>query len=171
MRIRGRLILLVIVGVLFVPQLIHVYSVGFGRAGGCKTKKDGRGEMVPVRVRIDVSKYPANWRHIVDARQGRNTLSDGETVVSNGLRWPTVLVKNSHGEDRRRQAAFRIAGLAGKTKRGMARDEYPPAMGRSTMAADVRFVPARANSAQGSSMGGQMRPYCDGQTFVLVAVP
>jgi len=124
----------------------------------------------PVAIKVSVSRYPENWRHIVDARHGRNTVG-GTKVIDDGLRWPVVLVKNDQGEDQRRQAAFRLAGLAGKTKAGKARDEYPPAEGRSTNAADIRFVNARQNSAQGASMGGQLRRWCNGQTYKLVAAP
>jgi len=123
-----------------------------------------------IPIRVSVSKYPDNWRHIVDARHGRNTLSDGKTIVDDGKRWPVVLVKNDTGEDQRRQAAFRLAGVT-KTRPGKARDEYPPAEGRSTNAADIRYVPARPNGAQGASMGGQLRPYCNGQRYRLVAAP
>lgn len=122
-----------------------------------------------VRVHVSVSKYPDNWRHIVDARAGRTTADDGITIVHSGLRWPSVHVKNNRGEDERRLAAFRLSGVT-KTKPGMARDEYPPAVGRSTNGADVRYVPARPNGAQGASMGNQLRPYCNGQRFKLVAV-
>jgi hypothetical protein len=127
-------------------------------------------QTMPVAIKVSVSKYPDNWRHIVDARHGRNTVG-GTKIVNDGLRWPVELVKNDQGEEQRRQAAFRLAGLAGKTKPGMARDEYPPAEGRSTDAADIRYVPARPNSAQGASMGGQLRKWCNGQHYKLVAVP
>lgn len=123
-----------------------------------------------VKIRVSVSKYPDNWRHIVDARAGRNTASDGTTIVNNGLKWPTVLTKNDVGEKERRLAGERLAGLT-QTRPGMARDEYPPAEGRSSNAADYRYVPLRENSAQGASMGGQLRPWCNGQRYKLVAAP
>lgn len=149
----------------FVVGYAEIVSYGLshpnGRAG-CVTQPG------IVRIEVSRSKYPANWRHIVDARAGRNTASDGKTIVNDGLRWPTVLHKNSTGEDTRRQGAFRLAGVTA-TKPGKARDEYPPAEGRSTIAADIRYVPARPNSAQGASMGGQLRRYCDGQAYTLVA--
>jgi hypothetical protein len=91
------------------------------------------------------------------------------TVVEDGLKWPTVLRKNDVGERERREAGEALSGL--KAKPGLARDEYPPAEGRSTNAADFRYVDRRANSAQGASMGGQLRPYCNKQRYVLVAAP
>jgi hypothetical protein len=135
------------------------------RAGQCR--HDAMSRVVPIRV--SVSKYPDNWRHMVDARAGRNTGPDGVSVVDNGLKWPTVLRKNDVGEAERRAAGERMSGL--KSKPGLARDEYPPAEGRSSNAADFRYVPRRENSAQGASMGGQLRPYCNKQRYVLVAAP
>lgn len=122
-----------------------------------------------VAIRVSVARYPANWRHIVDARNGRNTGPDGVTVVNTGQRWPTVLTKNDEGEEQRRRAGERMSGLGARP--GLARDEYPPAEGRSTDAADFRYVDRRQNSAQGASMGGQLRPWCNGQRYKLVAAP
>jgi hypothetical protein len=137
------------------------------QARNADCRRDAMSRVVPVRV--SVSKYPENWRHIVDARGGRNTGPDGVTVVEDGLKWPTVLRKNDVGERERREAGEALSGL--KSKPGLARDEYPPAEGRSSNAADFRYVDRRANSAQGASMGGQLRPYCRGQRYVLVAAP
>lgn len=123
-----------------------------------------------VAIRVSVSHYPDNWRHIVDARHGHNTAADGSTIIDNGLRWPVLLTKNDTGEEQRRQAAFRLAGVT-TTKPGMARDEYPPAEGRRSDSADIRYVPSRQNSAQGASMGGQLRKWCNGTHYRLVAAP
>jgi hypothetical protein len=140
-----------------------------GETAGCVLEKTKADRVKVVRIKVSVSKYPQNWRHMVDARAGRNTGRDGVTVVNDGLRWPTVLTKNSVGEDARRDAGMRLAGLPAKT--GMARDEYPPAEGRATDAADFRYVLRGPNGAQGASMGGQLRRYCDGQRYKLVAAP
>lgn len=129
----------------------------------CKTQKGY------VRIGVSVSRYPHVWRHVVDARAGRNTASDGVTVVSNGLRWPRVLVKNDHGEDRRRAAAFAASGV--KTRHGFDRDEYPAAVLRSTALADIRYVPSSENRSQGANMGNQLRPWCNGQRVRLVRAP
>jgi hypothetical protein len=123
----------------------------------------------PVRVKVDRSEYPGNWRHIVDARNGRNTGPDGVTVIDTGQRWPRVLEINRHGAAKRRVAAFRMAGVP--TRPGKARDEYPPAFLRESDAADIRLVDRDANSSQGTSMGNQLRCWPDGQPVVLVGVP
>lgn len=138
-------------------------------AKDCELKRDSRGRVAVVAVRVSVSRYPENWRHIVDARHGRNTGPDGRTVVDNGLAWPKVLTLNRPGKEARRRAAFRMSGL--RERAGKARDEYPPAFLRSSDAADIRYVARDPNSAQGASMGGQLRRYCDGQLVKLVAVP
>jgi hypothetical protein len=130
---------------------------------GCRTQPG------VVRVEVSVSKYPHVWRHMVDARAGRNTASDGKTIVRDGLRWPTVLRKNDHGEDQRRAAAFAASGVP--TKRGFDRDEYPPAEGRSSNLADIRYVPSSENRSQGASMGGQLRKWCNGQRYRTVRKP
>jgi hypothetical protein len=175
MSIRARLILLAFVGVFVIwpwywatqesPQAMRA-KARTAQADDCR--RDALSRVVSIKV--SVSKYPENWRHMVDARHGRNTQSDGTTVVNDGLKWPTVLRKNDVGEDQRRQAAFRLAGVT-KTKPGKARDEYPPAEGRSTDAADIRYVAKDPNARQGASMGGQLRPYCNRQRYKLVAVP
>lgn len=121
------------------------------------------------RVKVSVSRYPENWRHIVDARRGRNTGPDGTTILTNGLRWPTVLTLNRVGKEERRLSAFRMSGL--EERPGKARDEYPPAFARESASADVRYVDHDRNSGQGASMGNQLRDRCDGQRFRLVAAP
>lgn len=123
----------------------------------------------PARINVSVSKYPHVWRHVLDARAGRNTASNGKTVVNNGLRWPTILTKNDQGEAERRAAAFAAAGVP--TKHGYDRDEYPPAEGRSSSLADIRYVPSHENRSQGASMGGQLRVWCNGQEYRLVKAP
>ena len=124
-----------------------------------------------VRIKVSVSRYPENWRHIRDARAGRSTGPDGVSVIDDGKRWPSVLVKNDVGEDKRRRAGERMSGLPSRWSEGFARDEYPPAVGRASNAADFRYVNSRQNSAQGASMGGQLRRFCNGQRFRLVAAP
>jgi hypothetical protein len=170
---KGRLVVLVLVGVFAwsvrwaetnSPAVLERQARA-AQAGDCR--HDAMGRVVPIRV--SVSKYPENWRHIVDARAGRNTGPDGVSVVNDGLKWPTVLRKNDVGEEARRRAGEKMSGLPSKP--GKARDEYPPAEGRATDAADFRYVDRDTNSRQGASMGGQLRRYCKGQLYQLVAVP
>lgn len=146
-----------------------VVSMEAGVGQRIRALDDCRTQKGYVRVEVSVSRYPHVWRHVVDARAGRNTASDGKTVVSNGLKWPTVLVKNDQGEDRRRAAAFAASGVP--AMHGFDRDEYPPAEGRSSNLADIRYVPSSENRSQGSSMGNQLRSWCNGQRYRLVRVP
>lgn len=47
-------------------------------------------------------------------------------------------------------------------------DEYPPAVSREGGAgADVRLVRSSENRSAGAAMGGRLRPFCDGQAFVM----
>jgi hypothetical protein len=167
--IRGRLIGLALFGFFVVWPLYWVTHLSpaaqraMSATSGCIVK----GEVL--RVKVSVSRYPDLWRHMVDARRGRNTGPDGTTVVDTGLRWPTVLTLSRPGKEERRLAAFRMSGLVARA--GKARDEYPPAFARTSNAADVRYVDHDRNSAQGASMGNQLRGRCDGQRFRLVAAP
>lgn len=162
MKLGPRLLVLV-----FAASLVAWYAQNVG--GALNAQGSCRHMAAPARIEVSVSKYPHNWRHIVDARAGRNTGPDGVAVVNDGLKWPTVLRKNNEGESDRRAAGERMSGL--KARPGKARDEYPPATLRATNAADFRYVPSRENSAQGASMGNQLRPYCNGQRVQLVAAP
>lgn len=108
----------------------------------------------PDVVRLDVRRWPAIALHVREA----------QAAVPPE---PRILFKNDVGEERRRRAAMAFSGI--KRRRGMARDEYPPAMGRSNLSAHVKLVPAGQNSSQGASMGNRMRRYCNGQRFELVA--
>jgi hypothetical protein len=54
------------------------------------------------------------------------------------------------------------------TKRGFDRDEYPPAASaEGGRGADVEYVESSDNRSAGSRMRIQLRPYCDGQAFIL----
>lgn len=78
------------------------------------------------------------------------------------------LVLERDGADRRRREALR--GVA--TAPGMDRDEYPPAVSAQGGAgSDVALVPSSQNRSAGSVMGAQLRPFCDGQRFVVEATP
>lgn len=175
MSLRSRFITLFLFGAFFVwpwywatqmsPQAMQAKarSARMHGAAGC-TVAPG-----VLRVKVSVSRYPENWRHIVDARRGRNTGPDGVAVLDNGLRWPTVLILNREGSEQRRLVAFRMSGL--HERAGKARDEYPPAFARSNNVADVRYVDHDRNSGQGASMGNQLRGRCNGQPFRLVSAP
>lgn len=178
MSIRGRLtVIAAVVGLVFYPlwwaqtgsPTAKRIRAERAQAAACQLVKTPGGAVRVLAVRVSVSRYPENWRHIVDARHGRNTAPDGETVDENGLKWPTVLTLHRAGKDARRDVGMAMSGL--HERAGKARDEYPPAFARTTNAADFRYVDRRANSGQGASMGNQLRGKCDGQLFRLVAVP
>jgi hypothetical protein len=100
-----------------------------------------------VSVRLDDDRYPRTTDHILDAiRSGERRLLHIER----------------RGADRRRAEALR--GIP--TRPGYDRDEYPPASTREGgRGADVRYVPSRDNRGAGAVMGGQLRPFCNGQAF------
>lgn len=68
-------------------------------------------------------------------------------------------------------AEHRRAALAGKpTRPGFDRDEYPPAVSREGGAgAHVAYIVSGENRSAGSSMGAQLRPFCNGQAFIVEA--
>lgn len=74
---------------------------------------------------------------------------------------------------RNEQVANRRASLRGiSTRRGFDRDEYPPAMSdEGGKGADVRYINSSENRSAGSLMGLQLRPYCNGQRFVVERWP
>lgn len=77
---------------------------------------------------------------------------------------PRVLrVRRAGADDRRRRL---LAGVP--TRPGHDRDEYPPAMARSTVAADVALVDAQQNRGAGSVQGIKLRRFCSGQRFRVV---
>jgi hypothetical protein len=65
--------------------------------------------------------------------------------------------------------AHRAAALRGVPKvAGKDLDEYPPAASREGgSGSDVRAIDPSDNRSAGATMSAQMRPYCDGQAFIL----
>lgn len=77
---------------------------------------------------------------------------------------PRVLrVRRAGADDRRRRL---LAGVP--TRPGHDRDEYPPAMARTTVRADVALVDARQNRGAGAVQGVKLRRWCSGQRFRIV---
>lgn len=103
---------------------------------------------------------------------------DIRTHVSAAIRagWPSVLVLNRRGESDRRKRLLAHVPI----RSGYDRDEYPPAVGRGRgkglvggdhprgWMADVAYVPSGENRSQGSSLGDQLRRFCDGTRFRYV---
>jgi hypothetical protein len=104
-------------------------------------------EVVPIG--FSATKYPHIRRHY-------------ERAVARGF--PIVLVLRRDGADRRRDRLLRSRD----TRRGMDRDEYPPALGRSRVRASVSYVPSSENRSHGATLGIKLRRYCDGTRFRYV---
>jgi len=100
-------------------------------------------------IGFSATKYPNIRRHY-------------EAAVADG--WPRVLVLRRAGADERRSRALAHVG----TRAGMDRDEYPPAIGRSSGRASVAFVPSSENRSHGATLGIKLRRYCDGTRFRYV---
>jgi hypothetical protein len=95
------------------------------------------------------TKYPNIRRHF------RRAVRDG---------WPRVLVLRRGGADDRRDELLD----AYPTRDGYDRDEYPPAVGRRRVAADVAYVPSSENRSHGATLGVKLRRFCDGTQFRYV---
>lgn len=102
----------------------------------------------PFAVGLSRTRYPETLRHAADA-------------IANGS--PRILVLNRPGASERRAKL-----LAGRpTRKGYDLDEYPPAIGRKVVKADVRSIPSADNRGSGSTMGTKLRRFCDGTRFYL----
>ena len=102
-----------------------------------------------VPIGFSSTKYPNIRRHY-------------ERAVARGF--PTVLVVHRAGADTRRDRLLRSRA----TRRGMDRDEYPPAVGRASVRASVGYVPSSENRSHGATLGIKLRRYCDGTRFRYV---
>jgi hypothetical protein len=100
-------------------------------------------------VSFSATKYPNILRHY-------------EAAVAAG--WPSVLVLNRAGADTRRSRLLRRVA----TRRGMDRDEYPPAVARASFPADVMHVPSSENRSHGATLGAKLRRFCNGTRFRYV---
>jgi hypothetical protein len=102
-----------------------------------------------VPIGFSATKYPNIRRHY-------------EHAVADGF--PTVLVVHRSGTDARRDRLLQSR----PTRRGMDRDEYPPAVGRASVRASVAYVPSSENRSHGATLGIKLRRYCDGTRFRYV---
>ena len=76
----------------------------------------------------------------------------------------TIVAATRRVTDVRRDRLLRTT----KTRRGMDRDEYPPAVGRTSVRASVAYVPSSENRSHGATLGLKLRRYCDGTRFRYV---
>lgn len=95
----------------------------------------------------------------LDAKEHQHLLRHAADAIRKGF--PAVLVLHRPGADERRRKA--LAGTP--VKRGHDRDEYPPAVGRKVVKADVRHIPSSENRSAGVILGNTLRKYCDGTKF------
>jgi hypothetical protein len=75
--------------------------------------------------------------------------------------YPRVLTLNRDGAAQRREHLLENV----PTRPGYDRDEYPAAVGRAVVKADVAYVPSAENRSHGSVMGAELRRYCSGVRF------
>jgi hypothetical protein len=123
-----------------------------GSAGDDRAAADPEGCRVVdrvVRIGLSATRYPAVRAH-------------WEAAIDRGK--PRVLTVHRTGAARRRVRLLR--GIP--TRPGQDRDEYPMAMARTTVAADVAYVDAAQNRGSGSVQGAKLRRYCSGQRFRIV---
>lgn len=106
------------------------------------------------------AKYPNIRRHFLAA-------------IAKG--WPRILVLNRPGATARRTKL--LADVP--TRDGFDRDEYPPAVARGRgfhirginprgWKADVAYVPSSENRSHGSTMGIELKRFCNGTKFRYV---
>jgi hypothetical protein len=127
------------------------------RDGG--RERDGRGTSADpegcrrvdgvARIGLSSTRYPEVRSH-------------WEAAISRGH--PRVLTVHRTGAASRRARLLR--GIP--TRPGLDRDEYPMAMARTTVSADVAYVDAAQNRGSGSVQGAKLRRYCSGQRFRIV---
>jgi len=84
--------------------------------------------------------------------------------TSDPARLARVLTVNRAGAKERRTALLR--GVP--TKPGLDRDEYPMAMARTAISANVELIPSSQNRGAGAVQGIKLRRYCTGQRFEIV---
>lgn len=113
------------------------------------------------KITFSRTKYPNIYRHVAQARRRG---------------WPSVMVLNRVGAERRRARLLR----GRPTKRGYDRDEYPAAVGRGYgkglergvnprgWKASVKLVPSSENRSHGSALGIKLRRFCSGTQFRYV---
>jgi hypothetical protein len=102
-----------------------------------------------IDIGLSETKYPAvrkHWDHAI--RKG----------------YPRILTVNRAGAAKRRSKL--LADFP--TAPGRDRDEYPMAMARATVRADVALVDSSQNRGAGSVQGIKLRRYCSGQRFKIV---
>jgi hypothetical protein len=85
-----------------------------------------------------------------------------ESAIARGR--PRILTVHRAGAAERRARLLR--GIP--TEPGNDRDEYPMAMARTSVSADVAYVDAAQNRGAGSVQGAKLRRWCSGQRFRIV---
>jgi hypothetical protein len=99
-----------------------------------------------------------------------NLIAHERAAIDNGQP-RTVTLERDNAAARR---VYDVRGIP--TRPGFDRDEWPPAFteeaGHHTDGRppdDVAYVPSSENRSGGAVMGAALRPYCDGQRFIVEA--
>lgn len=130
-------------GVLIAIILIFYAVAGLSQAQQCDTTS------LPVVVNLD------NEKNI-------DTIAHASGAVLSGQ--PRILHIDRVDAEAHRRASLRKF----PTRRGFDRDEYPPAASTEGGAgADISYVISADNRSAGARMSIQLRPYCEGQAFIL----
>lgn len=122
-----------------------------------KAQKDCKFQDSPRAVLLNRGKYPETAFHVQEA-------------IKMGA--PEVLVIERTGTEEKRDAWARVVGKQPNLKeRGLDQDEYPMAMSSDRLGAgreaNIALIDSSDNRGAGSSVGSQLRGWCDGQKFKL----
>jgi hypothetical protein len=123
---------------------------------------------LPVVVNLDDISHV----HLIDhERNAINGRAVGELSAHPVSPAPRTLTLERDGAPARRTADLR--GIP--TRPGFDRDEWPPAFTEEAglhsdgTSSSVTYIPSSENRSGGSVMGQALRPYCDGQRFIIEA--
>jgi hypothetical protein len=144
--------------------LLLASTIAGGTASGLASRLIHRGSAAVVRATDGTDrtgcKRPSGVVSIGFSKTKFPTIRSHElSAIRHG--YPRVLTIEHDGASQRREHL--LEGVP--TRPGYDRDEYPPAVGRSVVKADVAYVPSSENRSHGSVMGTKLRRYCSGVRF------
>lgn len=124
------------------------------KSSGCQRQNS------PISVTLSRSKYPQSAFHIEES------LKMGQ---------PPVLVIERTGTDQKRDAWARVVGdVQDLEEKSLDQDEYPMAMtsqkGGAGRDANIALINSSDNRGAGSTLGSQLRAWCDGQKFRIKTI-
>lgn len=155
--------------VLVVVALVGGGALVAGTPGSADAPSPARTDARPGAPGTAGSADPATCRRVartVDVGLSRTRYPEvrrhWERAIARG--WPRTLTVHRRGAAGRRTRLLR--GIA--TAPGQDRDEYPMAMARTGVAADVALVDSGQNRGAGAVQGVKLRRWCSGQRFRIV---